>query len=93
MPLTYRDRGSSGTQLDIVAGSLVIGTLWKVGHGVSAARAADWRWTFHLTAGPPGFRHDGSAGSIEAAKSKIAEDWTAWLRAAELEERGSAKPG
>ena len=29
MPLTYSDRGTSGTQLDIMSGTAVVGKLWK----------------------------------------------------------------
>lgn len=50
MPLTYRDRGSSGTQLDIVVGRLVIGTLWKAVLSATTGGAVTWRWTFHTTA-------------------------------------------
>jgi hypothetical protein len=47
MPLTYRDRGASGTQLDIVSGNDVIGNLWKNVLSVTAGQAVHWSWTFH----------------------------------------------
>jgi hypothetical protein len=87
MPLTYRDRGTSGTQLDIVSGDLVIGTLWKAALSATAAGTVNWRWTFHITAGPPGFEHHGNAADITIARCMVEESWEAWLRAAGLTER------
>ena len=29
MPLTYRDRGTSGTQLQVMSGEVLIATLWE----------------------------------------------------------------
>ena len=89
MPLNYRDRGASGTQIDIVAGDLVIGTLWKAAPSTPSTRApqpAQWRWTFHITAGPPGFQHQGGAADVTIAKVMIEESWTVWLGAAGLVE-------
>ena len=87
MPLTYRNRGTSGTQLDIVSGDLVIGSLWKGVLSAMTGGAVDWRWTFHITAGPPGFQHHGSAADMTIAKCVIEENWTAWLKTAGLAER------
>ena len=74
MPLTYRDRGSSGTQLDIVSGDLVIGTVWKATLSVTAGQAVEWRWTFRITAGPIGFQHHGIADDLATAKAAIDTD-------------------
>jgi hypothetical protein len=87
MPISYRDRGSSGTQLDIICGELVIGTLWKATLSSMASQPIQWRWTFHITAGPPGFQHHGNAADITIAKCMIEEGWEAWLKAAGLTER------
>jgi hypothetical protein len=84
MPLTYRGRGASGTQLDIVCGELVIGTLWKAVLSSTSGGAVSWRWTFHITAGPPGFQHHGNAADVTIAKVMIEESWDAWLKAAGL---------
>ena len=84
MPLTYRDRGTSGSQLEIVSGNLVIGTLWKAVLSSTAGGGANWRWTFHITAGPHGFEHHGKAADMTIAKCMIEESWEAWLKAAGL---------
>jgi hypothetical protein len=87
MPLIYRDRGSSGTQLDIVVGRLVIGTLWKAVLSATTGGAVTWRWTFHTTAGPSGFEHHGRADTFEDAKAAVERNWQAWLDAAGLTEK------
>ena len=66
MTLTYRDRGASGTQIDAIAGNLCVATLYKASPPAKASTAkagdgAQWRWTFFLTAAPPGFEHQGDA--------------------------------
>jgi hypothetical protein len=43
MPLVYRDRGTSGTQLDVMSGSLVVGTVYKAVTSVTAGQIATWR--------------------------------------------------
>jgi len=86
MPLTYRDRGSSGTQLDVVCGNLIIATLYKSHLSVVASQAVQWRWTFRVTAGPPGFEHNGTANTFEQAKSAVERNWQAWLAEAKLRE-------
>lgn len=90
MPLSYRERGALGTQLDIVAGELVIGTLWKATPPSRTSQTPQWRWTFHITAGPPGFQHHGSAADGTIARCMIEESWASWREAAGLVERGSA---
>ena len=82
MPLTYRDKGTSGTQLDVLSGDEVIAFLWKNVLSVMAHQQADW--TFHSgpTKGP---RAHGSADTINAAKDQIEKEWQAWLTAAGLQ--------
>jgi hypothetical protein len=84
MTLIYRERGTSGTQIDAVAGSLCIATLYKSSAPVKAPDGARWRWTFLLTAGPPGFAHQGEAHSLAEAKECVAESWLVWVAAAGL---------
>jgi len=84
MPLTYRDKGTSGTQLDVLSGDEVIAFLWKNVLSVMAQQDADWRWTFH--SGPTkGQRAHGSADTCEEAKAAIERNWNAWLQAAGLQ--------
>ena len=92
MTLTYRDRGASGTQIDAVAGNLCIATLYKASPPAKAssskgANDLQWRWTFFITAAPPGFEHQGDAASLAEAKGRVAESWSAWVAAAGLDER------
>jgi hypothetical protein len=85
MPLTYRDRGSSNTQIDIVSGGAVLGNLWKAQLSVTAGEEARWNWTWH--AGPAsGPQAHGTADTVEEAKAKIEAQWRAWLQAAGLTE-------
>ena len=67
MTLTYRDRGTSGTQLDVLCGDIVIAVVYK--GTLSATTGGDpyWNWTFYFTARPPGFELHGSAASREIA--------------------------
>jgi hypothetical protein len=83
MPLTYRDRGTSGTQLHIVSGQVVVGSSWKAALSVTAGKDVRWHWTFH--SGPTADPH-GAADSLDDAKAMIEELWTAWLDAAGLKE-------
>lgn len=86
MPLTYRDRGTSGTQLDIVSGIAVVGRLWKAMLSVTAGSEARWNWTWH--AGPAsGTQAHGTADTIDEAKAKIEGQWRVWLKTAGLEEK------
>ena len=85
MPLTYRDRGTSNTQLDIISGNAVVGFLWKGVMSVVARQTVTWHWTFH--AGPArGPQQHGTADTIDDAKAEIEADWRAWLTAAGLSE-------
>jgi hypothetical protein len=62
MPLYYRDRGTSGTQLDIMSGNEAVGSLWKGVLSVTAGWTARWSWTWR--AGPgAGNKQHGTADS------------------------------
>ena len=74
MPLTYRDRGTSGTQFDIVSGIVVVGSLWKAVLSVSAGQGTYWCWTW--SAGPKASQvRQGAASTIHVAKTAIEERW------------------
>jgi hypothetical protein len=90
VPLTYRDRGNSGTRLEIVSGTVVIGSFWKDVLSVSAGNSERWSWTFYMDAfieeRLDNFSKHGSAGSREIAQADIERNWKTWLAAAELTE-------
>jgi hypothetical protein len=71
MKLTYLDRGTSGTQLDVMSGEVRIATLWKHKFSVTAGADEDWRWTFTISAGPPGFQIHGGAESKTEAQATL----------------------
>jgi hypothetical protein len=85
MPLTYRDRGNSGTQTDVLSGELRIGTLWKKQKPAGASE--DWRWSFNLSAGPPGFEVSGRADTKTLAQHEIERVWLRWVDAAGLQSK------
>ena len=86
MTLTYRDRGTSGTQLDVMSGGVAVCSLRKnVLSGL--VRDVRWEWTWRLENGPPGWRKHDSAQTIEVAQSIIEQQWLAWLEAAGLTEK------
>jgi hypothetical protein len=87
MPLTFRDRGTSGTQLDVMSGNVRIATLWKNKLSLIAGGGQDWRWSFTMSAGPPGFQIHDRAATKGEAQSVIEEQWIAWLDAAGLVEK------
>ena len=87
MVLIYRDRGSSGTQLEVVSGSLVIGHVRKLVLSVVANKEARWGWHFSLTCGPPGLQHHGHADTLEHAKAAFGRNWKAWVEAAGIAKR------
>jgi hypothetical protein len=92
MPLSYRDRGSSGTQLDVMSGEVVVCSLWKVMlEGVSRDASA-WFWTWRIEQVPPGWwQKHGRTETKEVAQAEIEQQWGAWLTAAGLtEKRGAA---
>jgi hypothetical protein len=86
MPLTYRDRGFSGTQIDVMSGEVRIATLWKNKSRTSSGRE-EWRWTFTMSAGPGAFAIQGEADSKADAQAAIAGTWERWVAAAGLIEK------
>jgi hypothetical protein len=84
MPLKYVDRGSSGTQLDIVSNTKTIGRLWKAVMSAGSGGGVHWVWTWH--AGPASGPQAHGTADIEEAKAKLEEQWRAWLQAAGLSE-------
>ncbi len=86
MPLTYRDRGTSGTRLDIVSGSATVGKLWKAVLSSASSGAVQWCWTWHQ--GPAsGPEQHGAADTMHDAREQIEAQWKAWLIAAGLTEK------
>lgn len=85
MPLTYRDRGTSGTQLDVMSGTEVIAGPRKQPLSLMGDPFHQWRWTFNTGPTERPATH-GSAATIEAAKAAIERDWQSWLKAAGLHE-------
>ena len=88
MPLTYRDKGTSGTQLAFYSHELCIGHVGKelmIGNQSDLAR---WRWTFRFyETVPEGFPLHGNADTLEEAKAIIERAWQDWLMAAGLSDR------
>jgi len=82
MSLTFRDSGVSGKQITVFSGDLAIAILWK--YEALAAPTEDWRWTFTLTAGPPGFQHRGKASTKDEAEACLNRNWQTWLDFAAL---------
>jgi len=62
MKLIYRDRGTSGTQLDIYCGTLPICKIRKAVQSIDA-RGERWGWSWHVEVGPLGFSIHGRADS------------------------------
>ena len=84
--LTYVDRGTSGTQLDIISGTAVVGKLWKAVLSRMADQDARWAWTWY--AGPAsGPQKHGIADNVDDAKAEIEQQWRLWLEHAGLVER------
>lgn len=90
MTLTYRDRGSSGTQLEAVSGDLAIGSIRKNVLSAAAGAGVSWSWTLYCSSHPacplPGFRQHGSGSSIDEAKKDLEANWSRWLKAARLKD-------
>ena len=87
MALWYRDKELSGTQFEIMSHDLCIGHISKnifTGH-----KDAFWRWTFGLSARPPGFAILGRADTLEEAKVDVERNWQLWLAAAGLNDAGT----
>ncbi len=89
MSLIYRDRGTSGTQLEIISGELVVGHVRKMVLSVVAGGEARWSWNFTMTIGPPGYQQHGNADTCEEAKAAVERYWQAWITAAGLTRQSS----
>jgi len=85
MSLTYRDRGTSGTQWEVVTGNLVIGSIRKNTPSLMANKQPAWDWTLNVSAAPPGFLHHGRSDTLEEAKAQLERNWRAWLDGAGLD--------
>jgi len=87
--LTYRDKGTTGTQLAIYSHELCIGHVGKEFTSMMTdGTRSRWRWTFGLnTAVPKGFPHHGTADTLDEAKVIIERAWAEWLSAAGLSEK------
>lgn len=86
MPLSYRDKGTSGTQLEVISGTLVIGSVRKEVLSAAAGQGMLWRWTLYVSAAPPGFQHHGMADTCDQAKAELESSWMMWVQAARLGE-------
>ena len=85
MGLTYRDKGTSGTQVSVFCGDLRIAHIGKRVLTSLAGQAVRWQWTFSLgNAAPPGFEHSGHADTFEDAKAGVERNWQRWVQAAGL---------
>jgi hypothetical protein len=84
MPLTYRDRQSTGTQWDVLSGELVIGGIVKGSLSLAADRDTPWAWHFRLHVAPPGFAMHGVAVTLDEAKADMESNWQLWVTAAGL---------
>jgi len=85
MPLTYRNRGSGGTQWDVLSGELVIGNINKGALSLSASQDTPWTWHFALHVAPPGFVMHGASATLNEAKADMERNWQRWLAAAKLQ--------
>lgn len=83
-PLAYRDKGTSGTQLEALSGTVPIGRVSKQKFSITAGGAEYWDWHFALTAGLPGHRLGGRADDMAGAKAALEATWRDWLAAAAL---------
>ena len=88
MPLIYRDRGATGIQIDVMSGDVRIATLWKHA-GRGAREGGDWRWSFTMSVGPPGFEAHGREFSRVKAQYELERTWLRWVHDAGLQERPS----
>ena len=86
MPLTYRERGPSGIQIDVMSGEVRIATLWKHAVRGSKTTGEDWRWSFTMSAGPPGFEAHGKEASRAKAEYELERMWLRWVHDAGLHE-------
>jgi hypothetical protein len=84
VPLVFRDKGTSGTQIDVLSNDLCIAHIGKEVMSVVAGHDGN----FVVTVGPPGFQPHGHAETFEAAKASVERNWQLWLLAAGLSVRG-----
>jgi hypothetical protein len=84
MRLTYLDRGSSGTQWDVLWGGLVIGSIGKGALSLAADRETPWTWHFRLRVARPGFVMHGVSVTLDDAKVAMERNWQRWPEAAGL---------
>jgi hypothetical protein len=89
MALIFRDRGTSGTQIDVRSGDLSVAHIGKEMFSQLAGGGARWRWTFAIMVGPKGFEPNGQADTFEAAKANVERNWQAWLAAAGLNQQSN----
>jgi hypothetical protein len=88
MALVFRDKGTSGTQIEVLSNDFCIVHIGKEVMSVVAGHDVRWRWNFVVTVGPPGFQPHGHAETFEAAKASVERHWQLWLLAAGLSVRG-----
>ena len=86
MALIFRDKGTSGTQIEVLSDDLRIAHIGKEVLSIVASHAVRWRWSFAIMVGPSGFQPHGHANTFEAAKASVERNWQAWLAAAGLSE-------
>jgi len=84
MPLSYRDQGSSGTQIAVYSKDLRIAHIGKsVGNLMTGTQ---WRWTMVISQGPDGYIDNGHSPTFEDAKAHVERNWALWCEAAGLKE-------
>jgi hypothetical protein len=84
MMLTYRDKGTSGTQIEVLSSELRIATIRKDFYSVTSGGGEVWHWDMISPHGPSGYHQHGGAASLAAAKADVERMWWLWLEAAGL---------
>ena len=79
MTLTYRDRGTSGTQLNRAPAAPSLSALF-------GRRGERWEWSWNMSKGPLGFSIHGHADTKPKTQAMLESEWQAWLDAAGLSE-------
>ena len=92
MPLTFRERGPSGFQIDVMSGGVRIATLWKHWVQGSKGEGEDWRWSFTMMVGASGFEAHGKETSKVKAQYELERNWMRWVHEAGLKEQEPAQP-
>ena len=87
MPLTYVDRQTSGTQLNVLCGTVIVANIHKDWSTVMYKTDERWNWSMKQERGPKGYQVSGSANSLDEAKAFVERMWTMWLDAAGLVEK------